>query len=72
MKKDIIILAAALFLAGAALVRSETEAPKSTLQVLQDMKAANAALIDQQKKTLDGLDDMQKTADQLKTFSKRS
>jgi len=72
MKKELLILTAAVLLAGSAILHSEDPAPKSTLQVLQDLKASNATLIDQQKKTIDTLDEMQKTADQIKTFAKRS
>jgi len=71
MKKDILILAAAVLFAGSTLLHSEDPA-KTPLQTLQDIKAANATLIDAQKKTLDSLDDMQKSADQIKAFSKRS
>ncbi|MGB8355650.1 MAG: hypothetical protein WCD79_17255 [Chthoniobacteraceae bacterium] len=71
MKRDIVILTAAVLFAGSALLHSQ-DPQKTPLQTLQDIKAANATLIDQQKKTLDTLDDMQKTADQIKAFSKRS
>jgi hypothetical protein len=73
MKKDALILIAALFLAGASVLRSQDDstAAKNPVQTLQALKTANADLIDQQKKTLDGLDDTQKTADQIKTLGKR-
>ncbi len=45
---------------------------KNPVQTLQAVKASNADLIDKQKKTLDGLDEMQKTADQIKAFAKRT
>ena len=72
MKKDILILAAAAFFAGISVLHSQQDAAKSPLQILQSVKASNADLLDKQKKTLDGLDDMQKTADQIKTLGKRT
>ena len=73
MKKDILILATAVLFLGVGVLRSQTAAAaKPPLQVLDEMKTSNAAIIEQQKKTLEVLDEMQKTADQLKTFSKRT
>jgi hypothetical protein len=72
MKKDILILIAAASLIGASVLRSQdASAPANPMAVLQAVKAANADLIDQQKKTLDGLDDTQKTADTIRTLGKR-
>jgi hypothetical protein len=73
MKKDIFALATIFSLGAAALLHSQTaEPPKAPLEVLRALKASNAQLIDQQKKTLDGLDELQKNADQLKIYGKRS
>jgi len=73
MKRDILALVAIFSLAGAAGLHSQmAQTPKSPLQILQAMKESNAQLIDQQKKTLDGLDQMQKDADQLRILGKRT
>ena len=45
---------------------------KSPIEQLQAMKTANQALLDQQAKTLQALDELQKQAEELKTFGKRS
>jgi len=73
MNKDTLILAVAAFFLGTALLRSQSDTPaKPPMEMLGDMKAANAAIIDQQKKTLDGLEQMEKAAEQIKALSKRS
>lgn len=72
MKKEIALLIAAAFFPGATVLHSQTQAPKSPLQMLQAIKTANAALMESQKKTLETLDEMKKTAEQIKTFGKRS
>lgn len=72
MKKPILPLTAAVFFIGGAILHSQVApAPKSPLQVLQAAKAANDDLIAQQKKTLETLDEMQKTAEQIKILGKR-
>jgi len=45
---------------------------KSPLADLQALKAANQATLDQQAKTLQALDELQKQAEELKIFGKRS
>lgn len=72
MKKEIALLIAAVFFLGAAVLHSQTQTPKSPLQTLQAIKTANTALIESQKKTLETLDEMKKTAEQIKVFGKRS
>ncbi|MEI6350881.1 MAG: hypothetical protein WCP06_07220 [Verrucomicrobiota bacterium] len=47
-------------------------APKSPLEALTAAKAANAALLVKQQRTLERLDAMQKEADQLRIWVKRS
>ncbi len=44
---------------------------KAILQLVQQMKATNAATIKKQQATLEMLDELQKAADELKIFSKR-
>ena len=73
MRKEILMLTAVVLIFGSAALHSQqSTTPKSTQQILEDLKTSNAALIEQQKKTMDTLDEMQKTADQIKTFGKRS
>jgi len=45
---------------------------KSPIEQLQAMKTANQVMLDQQAKTLQALDELQKQAEELKTFGKRS
>jgi hypothetical protein len=45
---------------------------KSTLQILQAMKAKNQELLEKQAQTLIQLETLEKEADQLKIFAKRS
>ena len=72
MKKITLSLTAAVFFIGGAIVHSQiAPVPQSPLQALQAAKAANDQLIGQQKKTLATLDEMQKTAEQIKIFGKR-
>jgi uncharacterized protein HemY len=47
------------------------EADQATIQLLQEMKAANEDVLRKQEATLQRLDELQKAADQLKIFSKR-
>ena len=44
---------------------------QSTVQLLQEMQAANAATIKKQEAALATLDELQKAAEELKIFSKR-
>ena len=44
---------------------------KTTLQLLREMQATNAATIKKQEAALATLDELQKAADELKIFSKR-
>ena len=72
MKNLTLPAAAAIFFLGGAILHSQmAPAPKSPLQILTAMKATNADLIEQQKKTLENLDEMLKTAEQIKVFGKR-
>lgn len=64
----------ALFAGVPRLVSQEAPAAraKTPLQQLAELKAANAALLERQQKTLQKLDELQKQADQLRIFTKRS
>lgn len=73
MNKDILILIAALTLCGVSMLRSQDQAAaKNPVEMLKALKASNAELIDKQKKTLDGLDETVKTADQIRVLAKRT
>lgn len=71
------LLAITLFVTGllalGSTLRSQAPAaPKSAVQILQAMKAKNQELLDRQKQTLLRLDTLEKEAEQLKIFAKRS
>ena len=44
---------------------------EGTLKILQEMKAANEALLEKQSATLQQLDEIAKAAEQLRIYSKR-
>ena len=60
----------------AAAVKTDAPAPetgaKGTVQLLQEMETTNAATIKKQEAALVTLDELQKAADELKIFGKRS
>lgn len=51
---------------------STAVASDDTIQLLQEMQATNAETLKKQAATLQALDDLQKTAAQIKIYSKRS
>lgn len=51
---------------------SETVATRTVEQTLAELKAANILLLQKQKETLERLEHLEKQADQLRIFSKRS
>ncbi|MGZ4965984.1 MAG: hypothetical protein ACXWBM_03545 [Chthoniobacterales bacterium] len=57
--------------AKAAPVPVAPAATDATLKLLQDIKAANAAVLSKQAETLQQLDDLEKAAEQIRIFSKR-
>ncbi len=66
-------LSVAALLALATNLHSQAPAaPKSSLQILQAMKAKNQDLIEKQTLTLQKLDEIEKEAEQLKIFGKRT
>jgi hypothetical protein len=70
MKRLFIVITLLLLPAG---IRSQSpQANKSPLAALQELKAANKALMEKQKATLQKLDDLEKEASQLKIIGKRS
>ncbi len=68
----IIFTLAGILAMGANLHSQAPAVPKSPLQILQAMKAKNQELIDKQQQTLLQLDTLEKEAEQLKIFAKRS
>ncbi|MGZ4983101.1 MAG: hypothetical protein ACXV9Q_03310 [Chthoniobacterales bacterium] len=58
-------------MAKAAPVPVAPAATDATLKLLQDIKAANAAVLSKQAETLQQLDDLEKAAEQIRIFSKR-
>ena len=46
-------------------------AGEATLKLLEEIKAANAAVLSKQTETLQQLDELEKAADQIRIFSKR-
>jgi hypothetical protein len=72
MKKLTLSLTAVVFFIGGAMVHSQVApAQKTPLQILQAAKAFNDDLIEQQKKTIAALEEMQKNAEQIKVLGKR-
>lgn len=66
------VIAMLCALSVAPLNSQSTVAAITPLASLQQMKAANQALLEQQQKTLQALDDLAKEAEQLKVMGKRS
>jgi hypothetical protein len=52
-------------------VQTTAAVPDATLKLLQDIKAANAAVLGKQAETLQQLEDLEKAAEQIRIFSKR-
>lgn len=72
MNRTLLAAATALLFFSATSVRSQApQLPGSTLTGLQSIQAANKAIIEKQQKTLETLDELKATADQLKAFGKR-
>jgi len=69
--KRITIFPLALLFFTAGVVKSQAPLSGTLLTNLQTVVTANKALIDAQKKTLDGLDLLDQNAQQLKAFGKR-
>ena len=67
-------LSVAALLAFATNLHSQAPAaaPQTPLQILQAMKAKNEDLIGKQTATLQKLDELEKEAEQLKIFGKRT
>lgn len=63
---------ALLFLSAGAVKSQAPESDSDVATSLQSMVTANKTLIDTQQKTLDMLDALDQTAQELKTFAKRS
>jgi hypothetical protein len=66
------LIALAALLALAVNLHSQGILPKSPIDQLKALKAKNAELIEKQTATLQKLDEMDKQAEQLRFFSKRT
>ncbi len=55
-----------------ATLHSQGVAPRSTVDRLRDAKAKNAEIIEKQTATLQKLEELEKAAEQLRIFSRRS
>ena len=66
------LIAFGALLALAVNLHSQGVAPKSPLDKLKEMKTKNDALIDKQNATLQKLDEIDKAAEQLRFFVKRT
>ena len=51
---------------------ASAEATASNVKTLRELKAANEEILKKQKATLETLDELQKAADQIKIFTRRS
>ena len=70
--RSIFTLAAAVLLGLAVRVQSQAAAaPKSSLQLLQEIKTKNKALLDQQTALMTKLDELKDQAAQIKFLAKR-
>ncbi|MDP9292535.1 MAG: hypothetical protein M3O82_09255 [Verrucomicrobiota bacterium] len=70
--KTAYVIATMMVLSVARLNSQAPPAALTPLASIQQMKAANQALIEQQQKTLQVLDDLGKEAEQLKVMGKRT
>jgi hypothetical protein len=71
--KTIAILPLALLFLSAGAVKSQAPVTESGVaSSLQALITANKTLLESQQKTLDGLDQLDQAAQELKTFAKRS
>ena len=66
------LIAIGALLALAVNLHSQGVVPKSPLDKLKDVKAKNAELIEKQTATLQKLDEIDKAAEQLRFFVKRT
>lgn len=73
MKRSLLTIATAwiLFVSAAHSQAPVAAAGNSVLSQLQAIQAANKTLLEQQAKTLQMLDEMKLTAEQIKAFGKR-
>jgi hypothetical protein len=55
-----------------ATAETNSDSTLATLKSLHELKAANEEILKKQQTTLDALDELQKAADQIKIFTKRS
>jgi hypothetical protein len=53
-------------------VATDTESMPAAIKLLQEMETANEELLKKQEATLQSLEELQKAADEIKVFGKRS
>jgi hypothetical protein len=53
-------------------VAADAESMPAAIKLLQEMKTANAEVLKKQEATLQALEEVQKAADEIKIFGKRS
>ena len=53
-------------------VATDTESIPAAIKLLQELKTANEEVLKKQEATLQALEELQKAADEIKIFSKRS
>ena len=58
--------------APASAIATVTDTTASNLKALRDFKAANDEILKRQKTALETLDELQKAADQIKMYTKRT
>lgn len=58
--------------AAVQLVASDTDSLPAAIKLLQELKAANEEMLKKQEAALQQLEELQKAADEVKIFSKRS
>lgn len=77
MKRSVLALTISVFALASAHAQSPAPVAAATplaeaVKLLQDMKAANAEVLKKQEAALQQLEELQKAADEIKIFSKRS
>lgn len=70
--KSFLLIFAVVLLSISALKSQGNSGPQSAQEILTQLKASNAELIEKQKKTLETLDQMLQEATTIKIWSKRS
>ncbi len=70
--RPLLVVLAVLASAIPASLQSQAPRPAGALETVKAMEVANKKIIEQQAATLETLKEMQKTAEQIKVFAKRT